>query len=141
MRFTVILVEAALLIPAVVMVGRQFGRQVGQLLMVVLLVRPDVLLIDHGHFQYNSLILGLILLAFLCLLSKRYYIACLLYTLALHAKQMATYYSLAFLAALLALAFRDHRHSRSKALVEVGKYGLIVVGVSLLIWAPWINRY
>jgi alpha-1,3-glucosyltransferase len=117
MRFTVILVDAVFLIPAIVMVGRQFSRHVSHLLVVVLLLKPDVLLIDHGHFQYNSLILGLILLAFLCLLTKRYYLACLLYTVAVHAKQMATYYSLAFLAALLGLAFREHRHKRSRLIV------------------------
>lgn len=141
MRFTVLLVDMVFLIPALVLVSKQFNRHISNLLLVTLLIKPDVLLIDHGHFQYNSLILGLTLLAFHCLLNKKYYLVCLLYTVAVHAKQMATYYSLGFLAALLGLTIREYRHNRTKLMVELGKYGLIVVGVSLAIWAPWINHY
>lgn len=141
MRFTALLVDMIFLIPALLLIAKQFNRHISNLLLVTLLIKPDVLLIDHGHFQYNSLILGLILLAFHCLLNKKYYLACLLYTVAVHAKQMATYYSLAFLAGLLGVAIREYRHSRMKLMVELGKYGLIVVGMSLVIWAPWINHY
>jgi len=81
---------------------------------LLFLIKPDALLIDHGHFQYNSLILGLILMAFYCILTKQFYWACLLYTIAIHAKQMAVYYSLAFFAALLGLAFQENRHNKSK---------------------------
>lgn len=117
MRFTVLLVDIIFLFPPIVLLSQYFNKQLPQLLLLVLLLKPDVILIDHGHFQYNSLILGLILLAFYCLLTKRYYQACILYTIAIHAKQMAVYYSLAFLAALVGLAFQEYRFNKPKILV------------------------
>jgi alpha-1,3-glucosyltransferase len=74
-----------------------------------LLLKPDAILIDHGHFQYNALVLGLVLLAVACLLNGKNYLACFFFTIALHSKQMAAYYSLAFLAALLGLAYQNNR--------------------------------
>jgi alpha-1,3-glucosyltransferase len=117
MRLTVLLVDILFLFPPIVLLSQYFNKHLPQLLLVVVLLKPDAILIDHGHFQYNSLILGLILMAFYCLLTKRYYLACVLYTLTVHAKQMAVYYSLAFLAALVGLAFQDYRFNRPKILV------------------------
>ncbi len=68
-------------------------------------MKPDLILIDHGHFQYNSLIIGLILGGFHCILTGHYYMCCLLFTIAIHSKQMAVYYALAFLAALVGKVF------------------------------------
>lgn len=140
MRFSALIIDLALLVPALVLISREMNKRLGTLLVLVMLLKPDAILIDHGHFQYNSLILGLILLSFYCLLKGRYYLACLLYTVSIHSKQMATYYSLAFLAALIGLAIQQYKHNRLKVLVELAKYGLIVVVVSLVIWAPWLNH-
>lgn len=106
MRFTVLLVELLLLFPAVILLAKQYSKFTVNIFILVFLFKPDVILIDHGHFQYNSLILGLILLSFYCILNKKYYLACLMYTIAIHSKQMAVYYSLAFFTALIGLAFR-----------------------------------
>ena len=56
------------------------------LLQLVLL--PALVLVDHGHFQYNCLPLGLTLWSAL-FIDDRPYLASLLFTLALHAKQTA----------------------------------------------------
>ena len=110
-------------------------------MLLLVLLKPDSILIDHGHFQYNSLILGLILWAFYCLLKEKYYLTCLLYTVAIHSKQMAVYYSLAFLAGLIGVTYQRYRHNRSEMLVELVKYGVIVVTVSMVIWAPWMGSF
>lgn len=68
MRFTVLLVDCLFLFPPIVLLCRQANRHLASLLILVVLFKPDVILIDHGHFQYNSLILGLILLSFYFLL-------------------------------------------------------------------------
>lgn len=117
MRFSVLLIDALFLIPPIVLLSREMNKRIGCLLVLVVLVKPDVILIDHGHFQYNSLILGLILMGFYCILKKKYYLVCVLYTIAVHSKQMATYYSLAFLAALVGLTIQENKHSKTKALV------------------------
>lgn len=60
----------------------------------MLLFSPCILLIDHGHFQYNSIGLGLFLLSFYYLKSNQYVISSILFVLSLNFKQMALYYSL-----------------------------------------------
>lgn len=52
---------------------------------------------------------------------------------------MAVYYSLAFFAALIGLTIQEHKHNQTKLLIQLLKFGLIVLIVSLLIWFPWIN--
>jgi alpha-1,3-glucosyltransferase len=93
------------------------NKKLSYLLILMVLLKPDVILIDHGHFQYNSLILGLILLSFYFILQKRYYYVCVLYTIAVHSKQMATYYSLAFLASLVGLTIQENKHNKTKLIV------------------------
>lgn len=60
----------------------------------MLLFSPCILLIDHGHFQYNSIGLGLFLLSFYYLKDNQYVISAILFVLSLNFKQMALYYSL-----------------------------------------------
>ncbi len=106
MRFTVLLVDILFLFPPIVLLSRELNKYLGSLLILTALLRPDLILIDHGHFQYNSLILGLILLSFYFLLKGKYYSLCVCYTIAIHSKQMAVYYSIAFFASLIGLTIR-----------------------------------
>ena len=117
-------------------------------------MRPDLLLIDHGHFQYNSLIVGLIIGSIYCLLSGKYYYCCILYTIALQAKQMSAYFSLAIFAGLIGFTLKDimgpkwirrlkfSEILKSKIIVPIVRefltYGLIVILLTLIIWLPWI---
>lgn len=104
----------------------------------MILIKPDIILIDHGHFQYNSLILGLILFGFYFLLEKRYYLSCIAFSIALHAKQMAFYYAFAFLSGLIGSTYMKYKSNKVKVIGELLKYGVIVILVSLIIWLPWI---
>jgi alpha-1,3-glucosyltransferase len=139
MRFSSLLVDLLFLFPPIYALSTLFQRKLPQLFLLMLMLKPDAILIDHGHFQYNSLILGLILGAFYCLLTDRFYLACLLYTSAIHSKQMAVYYSLAFLAALIGLTYQRHKYNKLQVVGEVVKYGTIVIITSLLIWLPWLG--
>ena len=103
-----------------------------------LLIKPDIILIDHGHFQYNSLILGLILSAFYCLLNRNYYQCCVYFTIALHSKQMAFYYALAFFSGLIGKTMADYKSNKVKIMGQLLKYGMIVLLVSFIIWFPFI---
>lgn len=104
-----------------------------------ILLKPDVILIDHGHFQYNSLILGLILMSFYYLLNKNYYLCCVFFTISIHCKQMSVYYALAFLAGLIGSLVADYRTNNSRILGEIVKFASIVLIVSVLIWLPFIT--
>ena len=118
MRFTVLFVDLVFLFPPLVLLARSIvGKQMWMFFLIITLFKPDVILIDHGHFQYNSLILGLILAAFYLIKTKNYYFACILYTIAVHSKQMAVYYALAFLGGLIGLTFSENKHNKAKVVV------------------------
>jgi hypothetical protein len=80
-------------------------------------------------------------MSFYCIVNKNWYLACFLYTIALHAKQMATYFSMAFLAALIGVTYTHYRYSKPKIITEMIKYGTIVIVVTLLIWLPWLGSF
>lgn len=60
MRLSVLVSELLFLIPFLLALR---DKSAGNLL----LSAPLLILIDHGHFQYNCVMLGLVLLGFLCL--------------------------------------------------------------------------
>lgn len=146
MRISVILVEAIFLFPAVYLTAQlslasekfTISNHYILLVLIAFLLKPDIVLIDHGHFQYNSLILGLILGAFYCLKTKNYYLCCLLFTIAIHAKQMAVYYALAFFAGLIGSVIKDYKGNNIKIISMLIKFAVIVLSTSLLIWLPFI---
>lgn len=139
MRFTSLLVDLLCLFPPIYCLSSTFQRKTPQLLLLIFLLKPDSILIDHGHFQYNSLILGLILLAFHFMLQQQYLLTCFLFTITIHSKQMAVYYSMAFLAGLIGLTYQHYRYNRVKFVTELMKYGLVVLVTSLLLWLPWFG--
>nr|ACR38168.1 unknown [Zea mays] len=67
-------------------------------LLALVLISPCLVLIDHGHFQYNCISLGLTLGAIAGVLSKNELVGASLFTLAINHKQMSLYFAPAFLA-------------------------------------------
>lgn len=90
------------------------------------LMSPAPILVDHGHFQYNCLPLGLTLWT-TRMISHRPLVAALCFCLALNAKQTALYYAPAVFFEFLA---------RSRRIVDVGKVGVVVIAVFAAVWAP-----
>ncbi|KAK9382133.1 glycosyl transferase [Kockiozyma suomiensis] len=109
MRMTVIVSDLAVYIPAVSMFIRwkmksnklsPFHHSIST---AAILLQPSLILIDHGHFQYNSVMLGLALLGFTNILKDKLVIGSLFFVLALAFKQMALYYALPVFAYLLGI--------------------------------------
>lgn len=71
--------------------------------LAAILLQPALTLVDHGHFQYNSVMLGLTLLALDCFLTDHVYWGSFFFVLSLGFKQMALYYAPAVFAYLLGL--------------------------------------
>jgi alpha-1,3-glucosyltransferase len=61
--------------------------------LLTLLLQPSLILIDSGHFQYNSVMLGFTLLSLDFLASSSDLIAAVFFVLSLGFKQMALYYA------------------------------------------------
>ncbi|AET38542.1 dolichyl-P-Glc:Man(9)GlcNAc(2)-PP-dolichol alpha-1,3-glucosyltransferase Ecym_3027 [Eremothecium cymbalariae DBVPG len=99
MRITVLLSELVCYIPAVMYFTRWIGRHrnqspIGQYVAcAAILFQPSLILIDHGHFQYNCVMLGLVVYTINNLLDEFYGFAAICFVLSLGFKQMALYYS------------------------------------------------
>jgi len=57
---------------------------------------PGQILIDHGHFQYNCVFMGMVVWAVIFMSKGKQATSALIFTLALSYKQMSLYYSLPF---------------------------------------------
>ncbi|GJN94359.1 hypothetical protein Rhopal_007433-T1 [Rhodotorula paludigena] len=72
---------------------------------MTILLQPALILIDSGHFQYNSLMLGLTLWAIILFQKGHDVLGGMLFMLSLGFKQMALYYAPAVFAYLLGKCF------------------------------------
>ncbi|KAI3343152.1 glycosyltransferase family 57 protein [Ustulina deusta] len=107
MRATVIVSEYLIYIPAVVIFTRRYSRLFGvaqwpaSLALVAILMQPGTILIDHVHFQYNTVMLGFVVASMSSMVAGRYMWASIFFVAALGFKQMALYYAPAVFAFLL----------------------------------------
>lgn len=97
MRGTVVVSEYLVFIPAVINFLRRYARMHGvpvwsaSIALVAVLLQPATVLIDHGHFQYNTVMLGLAVASLDAILAGRMLWACIFFVGALGFKQMALY--------------------------------------------------
>ncbi|CAG5134793.1 unnamed protein product [Candidula unifasciata] len=140
MRATVLLMDALFFLPAVaayfllqqpkVQPGNDFFGFVA-----VLAIYPGLILIDNGHFQYNNISLGLLVLATLAIAQRRDFIGAVLFCCALNYKQMELYHALPFFAYLLGSCFRTTLTAGLKKLVSLA---LIVLVTFAATWFPFL---
>ncbi|KAG0501203.1 hypothetical protein HPP92_001275 [Vanilla planifolia] len=141
MRWTVLSSDILVFFPAAVwfvhVYNKRFGGSGGEWsapwLLAMILLNPCLILIDHGHFQYNCISLGLTLGAVAAILSGHDFIASALFSLAINHKQMSLYYAPAFFSYLLGKCMK-----RKNWILEVAKLGLVVIGTFILVWLPYL---
>ena len=111
MRATVITSEYLSYIPAVVIFLRNYSRMQGTgttstaIALVAILMQPATILIDHGHFQYNTVMLGFMVASISSIFAGRLLWSCIFFVAALGFKQMALYYAPVMFAFLLGSCF------------------------------------
>lgn len=138
MRSTVLIGDFVMLVPAALLVKREFGL----LGMLGLLFNPTLILVDHGHFQYNSISLSLSVIA-ACLVSagrnmRDRCVGCMLFTMSLFYKQMSLYHAFPFFFILIGHSWRGARRSLCDSLREVALYGVVVLSTSLILLSPFL---
>ena len=107
MRATVIVSEYLVYVPATIIFLRRYGRAQGvgatshSIALVAFLMQPATILVDHGHFQYNTVMLGFVIAALSSIYAGRLLWSCIFFVAALGYKQMALYYSPIIFAYLL----------------------------------------
>ncbi|KDQ15002.1 glycosyltransferase family 57 protein [Botryobasidium botryosum FD-172 SS1] len=109
MRATVLALDALIYVPAVFVFCRNWwntrSRRTQSVALLTVLFQPALVIIDHGHFQYNSVMLGLVLWALNFFHAGHDLLGAICFVLSLGFKQMALYYSPAIFAYLLGKCF------------------------------------
>ncbi|WEW58572.1 Glucosyltransferase-like protein [Emydomyces testavorans] len=140
MRATVIVSEYLVYIPAVVVFIRRYARDqrvnvwTASVALIAILLQPATILIDHGHFQYNTVMLGLVVATMESIMAKRMLWACVFFVAALGFKQMALYYAPVVFAYMLGSCFSPR--------VRLGRLfgiSLITIMSFALLFAPLIG--
>ncbi|RDW24641.1 glycosyl transferase [Yarrowia lipolytica] len=136
MRLTVLLSELLIYIPPVISFAKWTGKQYGyfptdlSISAAAIIFQPALILVDHGHFQYNSVMLGLALLAFVNLNHQKYVVASFFFVASLCFKQMALYYSPVIFAFLLGLCVFPKINLRR--FISIGVTVIVSFGVFFL---------
>ncbi|CAK9437297.1 uncharacterized protein LODBEIA_P16750 [Lodderomyces beijingensis] len=132
MRLTSIASELLFHIPAVLILANLLGKKfhlsrMDQVLVaLVILNQPALVLVDHGHFQYNSVMLGLFLYAVIELINNNLVMASIWFVSCINFKQMGLYYAVFIFVYILS------QLQSFKTLVSVGATVIITQTIYLL---------
>lgn len=99
------------------------------------LICPTSVLIDHGHFQYNGVCIGLSLLGVTSILNDMDVMGSVFFCLALNFKQMALYYAPVFFFVLLRKC--ADKLTNWHRLVHLTKVSLTVILSFVALWWPF----
>jgi len=153
MRGTVIVLDFLIYFPAVWILSKRIAKSSASLILTAL-SQPALLLIDHGHFQYNSVCLGLSLLSFHFItldenaIGINAIIGSVLFCLALGWKQMGLYYAPAVFSYLLGRCLSSTAKKSCLGffdterwflfLTRIGVLGITVISTFGVLIAPFI---
>jgi len=129
--------------------AKKYNWQTKCVFLVLILLSPPLVLVDHGHFQYNCLMTGLTLWAMYFCIKKDIWLGGALFVAALTVKQMALYYSIPFFAFILGKIYlmsglnsphipgsRTLKWLQFAALIS--QEGVIVLITMAVFFWPWI---
>ncbi|ORX35940.1 glucosyltransferase [Kockovaella imperatae] len=144
MRFSVLSFEACIWWSAVMawmlLQGKKEGRSWRSQMtgIMTILLQPSLTLIDNGHFQYNSVLLGFSLWTLVFLTHDQDLLACVAFSCALCFKQMGLYYAPAIGCYLIGKCIWL---GGSAGLLLLVKLGIVTVATFGLLFAPWLRPF
>lgn len=138
MRFFVLLTDISIYLPAIsyyyfVTIPKLYKKIVGLDLILCGLFSPAIILIDYGHFQYNTASLGLFIVSSIFLITDKDILGSIFFCLALCYKQMELYHSLPIFCLLLGKCCRSPHFLQSLA-----KIAATVIITFSVIFVPFI---
>lgn len=86
-RSSVIFTELVLIL-AVCLHCKRSKQNAIELLMLLIVFNPGLLIVDHIHFQYNGLLLGMLMLSLIALQSEMFLVSALLFAILLNMKHL-----------------------------------------------------
>lgn len=140
MRLTVLLGDCLVLIPLMIILSRHRYSHLKTLwktplVPLVSLLAPALVLIDHGHFQYNGLCIVLALAGASLIVRDQDIAGSICFCLSLNLKQMALYYAPVFFCALLRKCWLKPTLRQ-----RVGHFcaiGFTVIATFAVLWLPF----
>lgn len=140
MRYTVLLIDVLIFLPAVLLYFTKVKMGVSPLFGIILTVfYPGLILIDHGHFQYNCVSLAFALYAITFIHMQRNVLASIFFSLALNYKQMELYHSLPFFMYLLSACIPKPGQGTLVGVRKLFNISLSVITTFAIIWAPFLG--
>jgi alpha-1,3-glucosyltransferase len=137
MRRSVLLTDVLVFFPAAIaLAGRAGAGSARPRTLALVLLCPALILVDHGHFQYNCASLGLAAWAFLAATSDWPVACCVAFSLSLNFKQMGLYLAPAVFCYLMAGVVR--RPTRAAAGRSFAALGLATSLTFAACWAAFL---
>ena len=113
------------------------------IVLLLTLINPLMIIIDHGHFQFNNVMHGFFVYAIFFLYSENYILAIISYSFCINFKQMGLYYAIPFpLYVIKKMFFNNSKKENNNiilSLIYVGIYGLITLITNVVIYLPWLK--
>lgn len=113
------------------------------IVLLLVLINPLMIIIDHGHFQFNNVMHGFFVLALFFLYSENYILAIIFYSFCINFKQMGLYYAIPFpLYVLKKLFFNNSKKDNNNSflsLIYVALYGIVTLITNIIIYLPWLK--
>lgn len=160
MRYTVLIVDVLIFFPAVILYFHctkyqhlqhdvlglkkkerdpNIRRISAHLSIILALIYPGLILIDHGHFQYNCISLGFMVFAVAFLSMNRHILASIFFCLSLNYKQMELYHAFPFFLYLLSSCVPKPGTSLFSGCFKFLKISLTVLIMFVIIWSPFLS--
>ncbi|TBU44475.1 glucosyltransferase [Dichomitus squalens] len=142
MRSSVLALDTLIYVPALFMFTRVWqgtrSSRTQNLALLLLLFQPALTIIDFGHFQYNSVMLGFTLFSMNFFAIGQELVGAVFFVLSLGFKQMALYYAPAIGTYLLAKCLYLGPTEGTKLFIRLG----IVTSASFVIlFLPWLPPF
>lgn len=105
-------------------------------LLLLVICTPALCLIDHGHFQYNNVCLGLSIAAMAAILNDCDLFGAFLFSCALNFKQMTLYYAPVFFCCLFRKCVTYQANKSMNGFIHLLKIGSVVILTFAVLWLP-----
>lgn len=138
MRLSVIVSDCITYIPGVLLFFGVFQGADKHDGILFALIQPALLLIDHGHFQYNGVSLGFVTLAYILVSSGDLsgdLLGSFLFVCALNFKHMTLYFAPCFFVFIASKSVRG----RMLGLARIILIGMVVIASFALLWYPFLS--
>ena len=110
---------------------------------LLILLNPLMIIIDHGHFQYNNVMHGFFVFAVYFLLNDKYFLAIIFLSFCVNFKQMGLYYTIVFPLYVLKKLFFSGEKNFKKYFISflyIIFYGITAILINGIIYWPWVGN-